>query len=133
MLDIVRPQNLLIGHSDVLFLSCQLLLRDGQYQLVKGVDRVDFPPLHSQPCPMHLHHVQPGADPQLPCLCGKGGSLQVNLQIDFFRIYILSSPSFNQRDFFASPGPSGIEFKGAVWQPTRAFYNLTNWSMFIYL
>ena len=38
---------------------------------------------------------------------------------------------YNQTDFYANPGPTGMEFKGPIWHPLRALYNLTAWSMFI--
>ena len=47
----------------------------------------------------------------------------LNLLFVFFR--------YNQTDFYANPGPTGMEFKGPIWHPLRALYNLTAWSMFI--
>ena len=38
---------------------------------------------------------------------------------------------FNQTDFYASPGPSGFEFKGPLWHPLRILANLVTWNMFI--
>ena len=98
---------------------------------VKGVDTGGFCPVKPQPWRQHGRHVQAGAHPQLPCLCRQGGSFQV-LDFSLSCIYMFSSfSSYNQTDFLANPGPSGMEFKGPLWQPTRAFANLTAWSMFI--
>ena len=61
---------------------------------------------------------------------GKEEVFRSSISLYFLHLHFVFL-SYNQTDFFANPGPSGIEFKGAVWQPTRAFYNLINWSMFI--
>ena len=46
----------------------------------------------------------------------------------FFMIFFLR---FDVSDFYATPGPTGLEFKGPLWSPFRAMYNLTTWNMFI--
>ena len=99
--------------------------------LDKGVETVDFFPVHPQPRRQHNHHVQPGGHPQLPCLCRKGGNFQVVDFSHFLALLHFLFLSFDQTNFLADPSPSGIEFKGPLWQPTRAFANLTSWSMFI--
>ena len=38
---------------------------------------------------------------------------------------------YNETDFYASPGPSGVELKGPFWHPLRLLSNLTAWNMFI--
>ena len=38
--------------------------------------------------------------------------------------------SYNEKDFYASSGPSGVEFKGPLWHPVRLLPNLT-WHMFL--
>ena len=40
--------------------------------------------------------------------------------------------SYNEKDFYASSGPSGVEFKGPLWHPVRLLPNLT-WHMFAVL
>ena len=46
---------------------------------------------------------------------------------------ILHSPRYDPTDFYAdtSPIPAGMEFKGPLWHPFRAMYNLTTWGMFL--
>ena len=39
--------------------------------------------------------------------------------------------SYNQTDFYASPGPRGVEFKGPLWHPLRLLSNLATWNMFV--
>ena len=40
-------------------------------------------------------------------------------------------PRYDVTDFYATPGPTGLGFKGPLWSPFRAMYNLTTWNMFI--
>lgn len=44
---------------------------------------------------------------------------------------VLFFSRYDQTDFYASPGPSGYEFKGPLWHPVRLFPNLVTWNMFI--
>ena len=41
------------------------------------------------------------------------------------------SPRYDPTDFYADPIPAGMEFKGPLWHPLRAMYNLTTWGMFL--
>ena len=43
--------------------------------------------------------------------------------------YVMFIFSYNEKNFYASPGPSGVEFKGPFWHPLRLLPNLT-WHMF---
>ena len=44
---------------------------------------------------------------------------------------ILHSPRYDPTDFYANPIHAGMEFKGPLWHPFRAMYNLTTWGMFL--
>ena len=44
---------------------------------------------------------------------------------------ILHSPRYHPTDFYDNPTPAGMEFKGPLWHPFRAMYNLTTWGMFL--
>ena len=46
-------------------------------------------------------------------------------------IYIFFFFRYNHADFYARPGPSGLEFKGPLWHPLRLLTNLATWNMFI--
>ena len=103
------------------------------------METVDFFAVDPQPCPMHLHRVQPRAQPHLPSLCRQGGSFQVDFVACILSYKHQSDPlhlhfvflRHDLTDFYANPGPTGIEFRGPMWQPIRAVYNLTAWNMFI--
>ena len=45
--------------------------------------------------------------------------------------FTLVFPRYDVTDFYATPGPTGLGFKGPIWSPFRAMYNLTTWNMFI--
>ena len=45
--------------------------------------------------------------------------------------FAVVSPRYDVTDFYATPGPTGLGFKGPLWSPFRAMYNLTTWNMFI--
>ena len=47
------------------------------------------------------------------------------------QIFAIVFPRHDVTDFYATPGPTGLGFKGPLWSPFRAMYNLTTWNMFI--
>ena len=47
------------------------------------------------------------------------------------RTFAVVFPRYDVTDFYATPGPTGLGFKGPLWSPFRAMYNLTTWNMFI--
>ena len=47
------------------------------------------------------------------------------------KTFAMVFPRYDVTDFYATPGPTGLGFKGPLWSPFRAMYNLTTWNMFI--
>ena len=62
------------------------------------------------------------------------GSPTINVTLDLtLGGDIFHSPRYNPTDFYAKPIPTGVEFKGPLWHPFRALYNLTTWGMFLFV
>ena len=93
-----------------------------------GVEAGDVLPVRHHLRALHLHRRQRQPYEELPNVYWQRRTFQVFSCPTIFYDFFLR---FDVSDFYANPGPTGLEFKGPLWSPFRAMYNLTTWNMFI--